>query len=63
MGHGMRDVHQNFAIGCLLAPTVRCAEKDESQGDIANGIISRLEARLKQCLLNWSVADFRHGAF
>lgn len=63
MGHGVRDVRENFAVGCLLAPTMRCAEKDESQGDIANGIVSRLEARLKQCLWDWSVTDFHHRVF
>jgi hypothetical protein len=30
MGHGLRDVRQNFAIGSLLAPTVRRTKEDDS---------------------------------
>lgn len=46
MGHGLRDIRQNFAIGRLLASAVRRAEEDNSKCDIADRSISWLEARL-----------------
>ena len=46
MGHGLRDIRQNFAIGRLLASAVWRAEEDDSKCDIADRSISWLEARL-----------------
>jgi hypothetical protein len=44
--HSLRDVRQNFAIGRLLTPTVRCAEEDESQCHIADVSVPWLKTRL-----------------
>jgi hypothetical protein len=36
MGHGLRDIRQNFAIRRLFASAVRRAKEDESKCDIAD---------------------------
>jgi hypothetical protein len=36
MGHGLRDIRQNFAICRLLASAVWCAKEDKSKRDIAD---------------------------
>jgi hypothetical protein len=46
MAHRLRDIRQNFAIGRLLASTVRRAEEDNSKCDIADRSISWLKVRL-----------------
>jgi hypothetical protein len=46
MNHRLRDIRQNFAIGRLLASTVRRAEEDNSKYNIADRSISWFKVRL-----------------
>jgi hypothetical protein len=43
----LRNIRQNLAVARLLAPPVWCAEEDDTNGDIADGPISRLQSCLE----------------
>jgi hypothetical protein len=60
MGHSLGNICQNFAVDRLVAPTMRCAEEDESHRDVAEGSTSRLQAGLQQSLRSWSVVNSLH---
>jgi hypothetical protein len=54
VGHELRDIRQHFAIRRLAASTMRCAEEDQTQCRIPDGLISWIQPCLKQSLKDLS---------